>query len=193
MASNKIKYGLSELYYAVAVIDTDGSATYSTPVAFPGAVSLSLDPEGDRTPFYADNIEYWVGNANTGYSGSLEVARVTDSFKQDILGFVLDDNNVLFEDQNTEAVHFALIFQFEGDQKKTKHVMYNCTAGRPASSGSTKSESVEPETETIDISVASIYEPTMKRYIVKAETTPDTSDADIAGFVTDVYIPEVTP
>lgn len=185
----KIKYGLSNVHYSVGTIAADGSATYATPVAFPGAVSLTLDAEGDRTPFYADNVEYWVGNANNGYSGSLEVALAVDDFKKDILGYTLDTNNVLYEDQNAPEVHFALIFQFEHDTKATRHVMYNCTASRPGSSGSTKNENVEPTTESIDLSASSIYVAALDKYLVKAETTETTSDADYAGFLTAVYIP----
>ncbi len=186
---NKIKYGLSNVYYAKATIAADGSATYETPVRFPGAVSLTLDPEGERTPFYADNVEYWVGNANNGYSGSLEVARATEDFKKDILGFTLDTKNILYEDKGAPAVHFALIFQFEGDVKATRHVMYNCTCSRPAASGNTTGENVEPQTESLDISAASIYVPALGVNIVKAETTETTAAAEYDGFITAVYIP----
>ena len=186
---NKIKYGLKNVYYAVATIATDGSATFGTPVAFPGAVSLSLSAEGERSPFYADDIEYWVGSANNGYSGSLEMARLTDSFKEDILGYTSDTKNVLYEDADAPAVHFALIFQFAGDQNNTRHVLYNCTCSRPEVSGSTKTETIEPQTETVDISAASIYVQALDKYLVKAETTKDTAAADYNGFITDVYIP----
>lgn len=190
--ANKIKYGLKNVYYAIATIAANGSATYGTPVAFPGAVSLSLDPEGDRSPFYADNIEYWVGQVNNGYSGSLEVARVIDSFKKDVLGYTEDTKHVLYEDANADAVHFALIFQFEGDVKATRHVMYNCTASRPSTSGNTKSDTIEPQTESLDISASSIYVAALDKDIVKAETTPDTSTADYNSFITTVYVPGVT-
>ena len=69
--ANKIRYGLSNVYYAVATLGTNNSATYATPVALPGAVSLSLDAEGETSNFYADNIAYYVTNSNNGYSGSL--------------------------------------------------------------------------------------------------------------------------
>ena len=89
--ANKVKYGLSKVYYAVATIDPQThAATYATPKAFPGAVSLSADAQGELTPFRADNVDYWIGNANNGYQGDLEMALITDDFRKDILGQVVD-------------------------------------------------------------------------------------------------------
>ena len=189
MPNNKIKYGLKNVYYAVANIAADGSATYDTPVAFPGAVSLSLDPQGENTPFYADNIVYWVGVANTGYEGDLEIARVTDDFKKDVLGYQTDNKGVLVEDANANAVHFALLFQFEGDVKATRHVMYNCTATRPGASGSTKEDTVEPETESVTITATTIYNASYDTDIVKAETNETTDTTTYSGWFEAVYTP----
>ena len=58
--ANKIKYGLRSVYYAKATPATNGSLTYATPVAIPGAVNLSMEPQGETSPFYADNIVYYT-------------------------------------------------------------------------------------------------------------------------------------
>lgn len=186
---NKIKYGLKNVYYAVATIAADGSATYDTPVAFPGAVSLSMDPQGENSPFYADNIVYWVGASNTGYEGDLEIAKVIDAFKTDVLGYQTDNKGVLVEDANANAVHFALLFQFEGDVKATRHVLYNCTATRPSASGSTKEESVEPETESVTITATTVYNASYDTDIVKAETNETTDTTTYTGWFEAVYTP----
>jgi phi13 family phage major tail protein len=191
MAANKIKYGLKNVYYAIATIDNNGAATYGAPKAFPGAVSLSLAAQGDTTPFYADNIVYWTGVSNTGYEGTLEMARISDDFKQDCLGYLKSNKNVLLEDAGAEAVHFALLFQFEGDQQATRHIMYNCTASRADTGSSTKNESVEPGTETINIRATSIYVSALGtgKDIVKAESIDGTDSTTYGSWFSTVYIP----
>lgn len=192
MAENKIKYGLKSVYYAVATIAADGSATYGAPVAIPGAVNLSLEPQGDNTPFYADDIVYWTGVSNLGYEGDLEIAHVPDSFKKDVLGYIESEKNVLIENANAPAVHFALLFQFAGDQKSTKHVMYNCVARRPSTTGATKTESIEPQTETLTITATTIFVSTLGddgMDIVKGESFEDTDATVYSNWYTTVYVP----
>lgn len=189
--ANKIKYGLKSVYYAVATIAADGSATYGAPVALPGAVSLSMDPQGELTPFYADNIVYYMSSANNGYEGDLTLAMVPDSFKKDVLGYVEDSKKVLVEDADAEPAHFALLFQFEGDAKAIRRVLYNCVAGRPTDNGNTKEENVSPETDQLSLTATTIYNASLDKNVVKAECN-DTTDADVyAGWFTNVYIPAI--
>ena len=187
--ANKIKYGIKNVYYAVATLAANNSATYDTPVALPGAVSLTLDPEGDNNIFYADNIAYYTSYANNGYSGSLELALIPDAFRKDVLGEIEDNKDVLVEEQGAPSVHFALMFQFEGDVKATRHVMYNCVASRPTTNGSTKEASIEPQTETINLTATSIYNAALDKDIVKARTSDSTDTTSYTGWFTQVYVP----
>lgn len=149
--ANKVKYGLRNVYYAVATDDGTGTLTYATPVAIKGAVNLTMDAEGDTSPFYADNITYFSTTANNGYSGTLEVALIPDSFRKDVLGETADTNGVMIEKTGTPTVEFALLFQFEGDQNATRHLFYRCTASRSSVTGATVEASVEPQTETLNL------------------------------------------
>lgn len=175
--SNKIKYGIKNCYYAVATISSTGAATYDTPKPLAGAVSISLDPQGDTNNFYADNIVYFTSVANNGYEGDLELAKVPDSFLTDCLGYVADGKGVLVEDANATPVHFALMFQFEGDVNAKRTVLYNCVAARPNVEGSTKEDSIEPQTETISLTATTVYNAVLDTDVVKASCTETESTA----------------
>lgn len=149
--ANKIKYGLRNVYYAVATEGTGGALTYATPVAIPGAVNLSLSAEGEDNPFYADDVVYFRTTANNGYSGTLEIARVPESFKEDVLLETKDSSDVYIESANALPKEFALLFEFQGDESATRHCMFRCTVSRPDVAGATKEASIEPQTETLNI------------------------------------------
>lgn len=168
--ANKIKYGLRSVYYAKATPTTTGSLTYATPVAIPGAVNLSLSAEGEANPFYADDVIYFQTNANNGYSGTLEVAMIPQSFATDIL--CETTSGVMYvEKANTTPAEFALLFEFQGDESATRHALFRCTASRPDISGATKEASIEPQTETLNITVM----PRIDDFVVKAKCPYTTS------------------
>ena len=148
---NKVKYGLKNVYYSVTTV-TAGVPTYATPVPIPGAVNLALSPAGDKVVFSADDIEeYYAENVNNGYDGTLEMALIPDSFRTDILGDTIDDNGALIENANTTAKRFALMYEFNGDARRTRHVLYNVLAARPNLEGSTTTNTKEPKSETLNI------------------------------------------
>ena len=167
--ANKIKYGISQLFYAKASISTAGTATYGTPVAIPGGVSITLDSESETNPFYADNIVYYTSVSNNGYSGSFEVALVPDSFLADIFGDVTATNGLMYEKADVEPAHFALLFQTEGNNGPTRHVFYNCVATRPSVSSQTKESSVTPATETVNITANAIYNSAITASVFKGK------------------------
>jgi phi13 family phage major tail protein len=188
--ANRVKYGLKSVYYAVCTVDAvTNVATYGTPKPWPGAVSLSLDAEGGTTKFRADNIDYWVGQSNNGYSGDFESALIPDDFRVDILGEVspTGHDGVLIEDAGALTKYFALLFQFEGDDSATRHVMYKCSATRPSVSGQTTDEEIEPQTETLTLTATAIHNATLDKDIVKARCAAD--DSAYGSWFSAVYQP----
>lgn len=181
---NKVKYNICNCHYALLKEDESGKITFGTPVALPGAVSLSLDKNGEPSAFYADGVKYYTINNSMGYDGDLELALIPESFRTDVLKEELDNNKVLLENSNAETGSFALLFEFDGDVRKIRHVLYNCAASRPSIEGKTNEEEKEVQTETISIQAR----PLPNGY-VKAKTGDQTSDAIYAGWYMEVYMP----
>ena len=167
---NKVKFNICNVHYALITVDDDGEVTFGTPVAMPGAVSLSLEPNGEPSNFYADGYAYYTISNNMGYEGDLELAMVPE------------------RSANVETANFALLFEFDGDVKKIRHVLYNCSAARPNIESTTNEEEIEVQTETLAITAA----PLANGY-VKARTGDSTTDTVYTGWYTAVYLPEVTP
>ena len=175
---NKVKFNIKNVHYAVKTAEN----TYDTPVAIPGAVSLSLEQQGELTPFWADGIKYYTTSSNGGYEGDLEVALIPDQFREDVLGEVADSNGVLFENANTQTVEFALGFQIDGDTKPTLFWFYNCTATRPNIDATTTEDTKEPNTDTLSISCGSTSDGT-----VRAKTTDTSYETVKSTWFTEVY------
>jgi phi13 family phage major tail protein len=177
---NKVKFGLKNVHYSV-ITDTAGVITFGTPVKMPGAVNLLLNPKGDKVEFYADDMAYFVATANQGYEGDLEVALIPDQFKIDVLGEKADANGVLFEDSAAIPKNIALMYEFTGDAKATRHVNYNVSVARPSIEGKTKTSSIEPATDKIAITAS----PATDTGYVKAKA--QVGDTGYDTFYTSVY------
>lgn len=185
---NKVKYNLKNVHAAKlteSVVDGVTKYSYTDPKAIPGAVSISLDAEGDSSPFYADGIVYFRSVSNNGYSGDLEIALIPEWFRTEILQEMLDSNGVLVErSDNAESVKFALLFEFDGDVRAIRHVMYNCTASRPSIESETKEDTIEPGTETLSLTA----DP-REDGLVKSRTGDTTSAETYQNWYKTVYIP----
>ena len=185
MSKNKVKYNLKNVHAAKMTVTDEGTFTYATPQAIPGAVSISLDAEGETTPFYADGIVYFRSTTNNGYSGDLEIALIPEWFRTDILKEKLDANGVLVERiDNAETEKFALLFEFDGDVNAIRHVLYNCSASRPSIESETREETIEPGTETLSLTA----DPRSDG-LVKSRTGDTTSAETYNNWYQAVYVP----
>ncbi|WP_042470673.1 major tail protein [Bacillus ndiopicus] len=188
MTENKVQFGIKNVHYAVATEGADGKLTYAAPVAFPGAVSLTLEARGEQADFYADDRVYYTSSTNTGYTGTLTVATLLQQFRVDVLGDELDVDGVLTETSNAKPKTVALLFEFDGDVKATRHALYNVTISRPGLTGQTKGETTEPGTQELSFVAA----PTIEG-IVKRSTTGDTEEAVYDAWYASVFAPTVVP
>lgn len=185
---NKVKYNLKNVHAAKmteTVQDGVTSFSYETPKAIPGAVSISLDAEGETSPFYADGVVYFRSSTNNGYSGDLEIALIPEWFRTEILNEALDAKGVLVENSNqTESVKFALLFEFDGDVNAIRHVLYSCSASRPSIASETKEDTIQPGTETLSVTA----DPRSDG-LVKARTGDTTDQTAYADWYKNVYEP----
>lgn len=184
--ANQVKFGLSNVHYALW---DDAKSKYSTPVAVKGAVNLSMDPEGDSNTFFADNGPFWTSSTNGGYTGSLEIAASEKQMLVDLLGYELDDNGKLVEFTDSDPKEFALLFEVDGDPKRTRLAMYSVKLSRPSGEHSTTEDTKEPETETFDFTaIAREFDWNgEKRKAVSARC--ETGDADYDAFMNEVKLP----
>ena len=91
---------------------------------------------------------------------------------------------MLIENSNVETANFALLFEFDGDAKKIRHVMYYCSASRPTIESQTNEDEIEVKTEKLSIKAAPLG-----NGLVKAKTGDDTTDAVYLNWYSEVYLP----
>lgn len=170
----RIRYGIKNLYYAVATEGAGGALTYGTPVALPGAKNISLSPTGDALDEYADNVRWYHLDSNQGYEGTLEVEDTAefDAFLQAVLGRHLGTNGATYEHASDQQVEFALLGQFElagGTATGKRFALFRCIASRPEMTGNTKEDSITVDTNTVNLTVL----PRVNDDLVQASCTSD--------------------
>ena len=150
--NNKVEYGVSQLHIASYTV-SGGTVTIGTPVALPGAVSITLEPEGDENKFYADNVVYYGGYTDNGFSGSVEVARVPDAIKTQFFGYVQLADGGIGQVKGASKPNVCILFEADGDALHRRAIAYNVSLGGINREYNTTEDTIEPTTETFDISV----------------------------------------
>lgn len=162
---NKVTFGLKNVHvWPVDSTDESGKPTYGNVINWPGAVEMTLDAEGSSDPFYADDGTYYQGVVNSGYSGKFTSADIPQDFLTNIMGEITDDGGAHFENSDAKPKEFAIAFEFNGDAKHRRHVVYRNTATRPSVGSKTVEDKSDPNTQELDFTAS----PRLDNHMVKA-------------------------
>lgn len=154
MAENKVVFGVSNLHFCTYDVAADGTVTLGTPLHLPGTVNISLDAESEQNTFYADNVQYWVGYSDNGYTGTIENANFTDEFKTQFLNYVELTGGGIAQVKGQQNKTVAIMFQSEGDREARRGILYNVSLGAITREYATTEDTTEPQTATMDFTVS---------------------------------------
>lgn len=195
--SKTIKFGLKNVHYAIVTETTTSGTTtssYGTVKPWPGAVSLSMQASQDKSVFRADDSDYYVSYGEGQYTGTLETALIPEELKKDLGWIKEDDNGVAVESSEDYKItkYVALLFEFNNDEKATRHVFYKTSFSRADIAGQTTGEggTIEPQTETVNITA--VPRADADRFI-HAETGSSTGTTTYNNWYSTVYVPTFTP
>ncbi|MBQ6501185.1 MAG: hypothetical protein IJI87_07425 [Mogibacterium sp.] len=151
--ANKVEFGISQLHVGTYTVDNNGNVTLGTPYYQKGAVSFAPEEESEKSDFYADNIAYWSQYSGGSFEGDLTVAKYSDDFKKNFLGFKNTTNGGLAQVKNPTKPDVYIAFQVEGDAESRRVIFYNCQLGAITREYNTKEETAEPQTEALAVTV----------------------------------------
>lgn len=149
---NEINYGLRNCYYALK--------DDLKPLPLKGAISLRLDSQIDtQTKRLASNnatgfINTPIGLSDKGYTGTLELASLPDTFMNDVLGYYKDDNGIIIKRRQT-VKHFILLTEEQSNNNNGRRYQYlNCTCTGHNINAQTTDEKITPNTITLQLIVS---------------------------------------
>lgn len=189
--------GLDKLFYSKITEDADGSETYATPVSLAKAMTAELSVELAEATLYADDGAAEIVKEFQSGTLSLGVADIGATVAEDLTGAKIDDNKVLISASEDGGDPVAVGFRAKKANGKYRYFwLYRVKFGIPATNLTTKGESIEFSTPTIEGTV-------LRRNKVdangnhpwKAEVSEDdtgVSAATISNWYKEVYEPAYT-
>lgn len=186
--------GLDMLYYAPITEDENGDETYGTPAKLAKAMSAELSVELAEATLYADDGAAEIVKEFQSGTLSLGVADIGTAVAEVLTGAVIDGNKVLISSSEDGGSPVAIGFRAKKSGGKYRYYwLYRVKFGIPAANLTTKGDSIEFSTPTIEGTVLRRNKPDSNgRHPWKAEVNEDDSgvSADtIKKWYTEVYEP----
>jgi phi13 family phage major tail protein len=127
----------------------------AAPVAIPGAVKLSRDPQMEEITITPNIVgaptEYTVGYRDKGIKLDLEIVNLPLSFLTDVLGYTVTSSGILIENEHP-LVHFALLYENQNtDGTAVRHSYPDCVCEKPKFDVTTLSNNFSIDTKKLNI------------------------------------------
>lgn len=186
--------GLDKLFYAKLTNGADGDETYDTPKQLAKAMNVGLSIELSEAILYADDGAAEIVKEFKKGTLSLGIDDIGSKAASDLTGAIIDKNGVVVSTSEDGGEPVAIGFRAKKSNGKYRYFwLYRVIFGIPATNLTTKGESVEFSTPTIEGTVTRRNKVDAKgKHPWKAEVTEgDTTVTDdtISRWFTEVYEP----
>ena len=186
--------GLDRLYYAKITEDEDGNETYATPTQLAKAMTAELSVELAEATLYADDGAAEIVKEFQSGTLTLGVDDIGAAVAEDLTGAKIDNNHVLVSCSEDGGDPVAVGFRAKKANGKYRYFwLYRVKFGIPATNLTTKGESIEFSTPSIEGTVLRRNKvDSQGKHPWRAEVSEgDTgvSAATISGWYTSVYEP----
>lgn len=143
--------GLDKLFYSKITEGVNGDETYAAPVALAKAMTAELSVELAEATLYADDGAAEVVKEFQSGTLTLGVDDIGKTVAEDLTGAVIDENGVLISASEDGGDPVAIGFRAKKANGKYRYFwLYRVIFGIPATNLTTKGESIEFSTPSIE-------------------------------------------
>ena len=167
--------GLDKLFYSKITENENGEETYATPVPLAKAMTAELSIELAEATLYADDGASEIVKEFQSGTLTLGIDDIGTAVAEDLTGAKIDNNKVLISAGEDGGCPVAVGFRAKKPNGKYRYFwLYRVKFGIPATNLTTKGESIEFSTPSIEGTVTRRNKPdTQGKHPWKAEVNED--------------------
>nr|DAY99161.1 MAG TPA: tail tube protein [Caudoviricetes sp.] len=186
--------GLDKLFYSKITEDENGEETYAAPVPLAKAMTAELSIELAEATLYADDGASEVVKEFQSGTLTLGIDDIGTAVAEDLTGAKIDSNKVLISAGEDGGCSVAVGFRAKKSNGKYRYFwLYRVKFGIPATNLTTKGESIEFSTPSIEGTVTRRNKPDSQgKHPWKAEVNEDdtaVNSTTISNWYKQVYEP----
>ncbi|MGN0449919.1 MAG: major tail protein [Ruminococcus sp.] len=186
--------GLDKLFYSKITENENGEETYATPVPLAKAMTAELSIELAEATLYADDGASEIVKEFQSGTLTLGIDDIGTAVAEDLTGAKIDSNKVLISAGEDGGTPVAVGFRAKKSNGKYRYFwLYRVKFGIPATNLTTKGESIEFSTPSIEGTVTRRNKPDSQgKHPWKAEVNEDdtaVNSTTISNWYKQVYEP----